>query len=198
MEFLSATRLGEYVGLKRGEVNRILILHKLLAKDRKAPTEHAIKSNLCQIRRTESRFTRKKVNFLAWNYSLLAHLFPAQVIKKEKAVRRLSPYGAFETICDALSDFGDILRIELGEESQLSAKAHNAVVEAYFADVECLGATRLAHGHFLKNEAEAARSKLLPIAEELHQLARCISQERADRNLEKIKQTMAWLYSNAK
>lgn len=197
MKFLSATRLGENVGLKRGAVNKILISHRLLSEDRKTPTEYAIDNNLCQIRRTKSRFTLKEVNFLTWNYSQLAALFPPQVaekvVKEEGVVRRQTPWEAYLLICDALCDFGDMLHIRLGEESQLSEEAHDAVVEAYFIDVECLGATRLAHGHFLKNEAEVARSELLLIAMELHLLASPINRKRADRNLEKIEKTMAWL-----
>lgn len=201
MKFLSATRLGEYVGLKRGAVNKILVSHKLLMEDRRTPTEYAIDNNLCQIRQTKSRFTLKNVSFLAWNYSQLADLFPTQVAeqvqKKEKMDRRQTPWGACMLICDALADFGNMLSITLDDGGSLSPKAHNAVVEAYFSDVECLGATRLLHGHFQKSEAEVARSKLIPIAAELHQFALLSNPRRADRNLEKIESTITWLYDNA-
>jgi hypothetical protein len=92
-----------------------------------------------------------------------------------------------------------MLNISHGEtRMDLSAQACNAVVEAYYSDVECVGATRLAHGHFTIEEAKAASTKLLPLARELHKAASGMSKRRADRNLERIEKTMAWLYSNAK
>jgi hypothetical protein len=117
---------------------------------------------------------------------------------QSKTFRCRSSLDALRQICDALADFGDMLNISHGEtRMNLSAEACNAVVEAYYSDVECVGATRLAHGHFTIEEAKTASTKLLPLARELHKAASGMSKRRADRNLERIEKTMAWLYSNA-
>lgn len=118
---------------------------------------------------------------------------------QSKTFRCRSSLDALRQICDALADFGDMLNISYGEtRKNLSAEACNAVVEAYYSDVECIGATRLAHRPFKLHEAEVARLKLLPLAKELHKVACSVSKRRADQNLERIEKTMAWLYSNAK
>lgn len=122
-----------------------------------------------------------------------------KIDNQSKTFRCRSSLDALRQICDALSDFGDMLDISYGETRKgLSAEASNAVVEAYYSDVECIGATRLAHGPFRLHEAEAARLKLLPLAKELHKVACVVNKRRADRNLDRIEKTMAWLYCNAK
>lgn len=199
MKFLSATEMGNQLGLSYQKVNKVLAKKGLYDKTSKRPTTYALANNLAEIRSTASQFTGKRVEFNAWDFDRLKVLFPTTTTNAERSNACRSPMDALDKICDALADYGEMLRIEVGKTKQgLSSEAQAAVVQSYFCDPDYLRGTLLFHRFMRPEEADAAMAITLPLAKELHEAARKINGKRAQSNLLAVETTLQWLCDKAR
>lgn len=198
MGLKSATEMGKEVGLSYRKVNKVLAENNLYDKASRRPTAYAFENNLAEMRTTTSRFTRKTVEFIAWDFGKLEMIFPKS-LKHEVAIHCRSPMDALDKICDAFSDFGSMLNIEPGTpQNDISEETHYAVVQAYFGDPDYLRGTLLFHRFFNPEEAEIAKKCTLTFANELFNVALKIDATRAKSNFQAIEIVMSWLCEKAR
>lgn len=186
MSFKSATQMGKKVGLSYQKVNHVLAENNLYDKASRRPTLFALENKLAEIRTATSRFTRKTVEFIVWDFGKLEQIFPLS-LKQDIATCCRSPADALRKICDAFSDFGYMLEIEpRTPPTGISEKTHYAVVQAYFSDPDYLRGTLLLHRFFHPDEAETAKNLTLTFADELFNVAVKIDAKRAQSNLQAV------------
>jgi hypothetical protein len=197
MSYISAKRIGKELGLSYHKVNEVLAANDLYDKCARRPTSNAIENGLAMTKSTISQFTGKSAEFNVWHFDKLKSLF--QKTKKVKSpVPCRSPEDAFDRICGAFADFGDMLKIKCKEpRPDISPEAHAAVVQSYFSDPDYLDGPLLFHGFMNQAQADAAKSRSLPLAKELHIAARRVNASRAHSNLAAIETTLQWLCDKA-
>jgi hypothetical protein len=198
MSFKSATEMGKEIGISYQKVNKILAENNLYDKASNRPTSYALKNKLAEMRTTTSRFTKKAVEFIAWDFGKLDLAFP-KPLKHEVAIQCHSPMDALDKICGAFSDYGSMLNIELSTpQNDISKEAQYAVVQAYYGDPGYLRGTLLFHRFFNPYEAEIAKKCTLTFANELFNAAVKIDAVRAKSNLQIIETVMSWLCEKAR
>ncbi|MHB1619703.1 MAG: hypothetical protein ACYCTY_06935 [Sulfuricella sp.] len=197
MSFLSATKMGKELCLSYQKVNEVLASKGLYNKATKQPTEFAIENGLAEIRTTQSKFHGKIVEFNTWDFDKIKMYFPVPK-EAEKASPCKNPEEAFDKICAAFGDFGEILKIEVNVPKKgLTTEATEAVVQSYFSDPDFLRGTLLLHRHFHREEAETVKKITLALANELFNEARKKNAKRAKSNLTVIEAALSWLCMKA-
>lgn len=197
MSFMSATQIGKEVGLSYQKVNKILAAENLYDNETKRPTHRALENNLAKIKTTESRFTGKAVEYIAWNFKVLEELFPKQALEEMVLYRCRHSSDAHKIICAAFSDFGDMLDLHNEPHKKISNEAVSAVVQSYFSDPDYLRGTLLYHRYMRTEEVEAAKRITFPLAEELFKAAKRIDATRAKNCLRTIEIVFGWLADKA-
>lgn len=197
MSYISATEIGQHLGLSYQKINKVLAENCLYDAATKRPTAHALECGLGKTRSAVSRYTGKAIEFNVWHYEKLVELFPKPK-KKVESLRLRHSGDAYHQICNSLIDFGDILKIEPSRLTKgISVEAHNAVIQAYFGDLHFIHGLQLLHGFFSAKEALAAQLVTLRISKELYEAAKHIRVRRANFNLHAIEITMQWLRDRA-
>jgi hypothetical protein len=197
MSFKSATELGKEFGLSYQKVNKVLAEENLYDKTTRRPTEYAFENGLAEMKTTVSRFTGKTVEYIAWDFRKLEVMF-SKIPKQEKVVRCRSSLDAFNKICDAFADFGNMMNIDPDKQKKgIGKEAHYAVVQAYFGDPSYLRGPLLHGRHFHPQEAERVKYITLTLANELFIEAKKVNAARAQSNLRTIEVVMQWLCDKA-
>ena len=197
MSFMSATEMGHQVGLSYQKVFKILAEEGLYDKETRHPTQHASDNNLAQMKTTESRFTGKTVEYIAWNFTVLEKIFPKQTLEESVLYYCRRSMHAHELICEAFSDFGDMLDISNEPHKKISQQAVDAVVQSYFGDPAYLGRTLLYHRFMRAEEVEVSKNMTLQLAQELFKAAKRIDATRAKNCLRTIEIVFGWLADKA-
>lgn len=198
MKFISATQISKKLCISYQKVNEVLSSKNLYDKATKRPTGRAIEDGLAEIKTTVSKFHGKIVDFNVWDFDKLKMYFdiPTEV---EKVSRFKKPSEALDKFCDAFSDFGNMLEIEVRTPKKgISDEAQRIVVESYFGESTLLRGVQLLHRFLRPDEAEYAKKIALPLANELFKAAKKIDAQRAKSNLLVIKAVLSWLCQNAR
>lgn len=197
MNFMSATQMGKEVALSYQKIFKILTEEGLYEKEEKRPTQRAFDENMAEMRTTESRFTGKTVEYIAWDFDVVVKYLPRPTLEEMVLFNCRRSMNAHELICGAFSDFGDMLDISNEPHKKVSQRAVDAVVQSYFGDPAHLGRTLLYHRFMRAEEVEVAKNVTLPLAQELFKAAKKVDAVRAKNCLQTIEVVFDWLSDKA-